>query len=480
MKRPLPLALAFYLVATFLHFASLPILVTWDGHQYLDLADVLGSERFPGDWRLLRTPLLPLGLKLSFAVLGRNPLAAKLIPLSMAVMGCLVLASAVRRVAGEWAAAASLVLLALYPTLVVFEHAVLTETGTFFFLALAIRLSLWTPETAVAAWKKALCLALAVAAGFYWRQTLLLLAPWFALLHVASARHLFRGRHGWRPAALQILLMILLPWGLARLWSSHFNPEELKRLNAIVLRSFVLRQAVIPPGDARVAHIRAEYMAAIQKAEQKGFLSGMPWGDAEKIADKFPIPEDGTRWFAAVIRQYPVRYAAAVGRSLIFFIGFDAAENEIRSYRSMVLSPDIRNSLIGPGPPRVMEQATRELSLSTGPGLLKRTLWLAGFPFDWLLIACNLATLGLLVAALVRRNYGLLAFSGTPVLFALFHAVVLMSINRLMVPVYPVTLACGVVAAFVGADFLRRKPSVDEPPHEEPRRSKGRRRRSKR
>lgn len=111
---------------------------------------------------------------------------------------------------------------------------------------------------------------------------------------------------------------------------------------------------------------------------------------------------------------------------------------------------------------------------------MKPMLWFLGFAFDGLLIACNLATLALLVFSLVRRDYRLLAFTGTPVLFALSHALVLMSINRLMVPIYPITLACGVVAAFKGVEFLRRRRSVDEPSHEEARRPETRRRRSKR
>ncbi|MBW8874374.1 MAG: glycosyltransferase family 39 protein [Acidobacteria bacterium] len=467
------LAGAVFLAVTFCHFVSLPILITWDGHDYIDLAGVLGSERFPRDWRLIRVPLFPCGLKLSFAVFGRGPLAAELVPLTMAVLGCLLLASSVRRVAGSRAASAVLVVLALYPTLIVYEHAILTETGSFFFLALALRLSLWQPATSSAAWKKAASLGLALGAGYCWRQTILMLAPWFALLHLLSLHPLFKvRRRGWI-AGLQALLVVALPWGVAHLWARQLDPQQLGGLNAIVLRSFVIRQAVIPPTDARVAQVRNEYQAAIAAAERQGFLSGIPWPQASPIADQVapPAPEEGAlRWFAAVVRQYPGRYAAAVGRSLLFCVGFDAAENEIRATRSLVLSPVARTALIAEGREPLAARHRREFAQSTEPGLLRRGLGWLGPIFDWLLIVCNLATAGMLAVSLARRDLSLLALSGTPVLFAVGHAVVLMSINRLMVPIYPITLACGLVALFRLGRLLwaarvsaRASASGDEP-----------------
>ncbi|HEX3556651.1 MAG TPA: glycosyltransferase family 39 protein [Thermoanaerobaculia bacterium] len=445
------LAGAVFLAVTFCHFVALPILITWDGHDYVDLAGVLGSARFPRDWRPIRAPLFPLGLKLSFAVFGRGPLAAELVPLAMAVLGCLLLASSVRRVAGSRAAAAVLAVLALYPTLIVYEHAVLTETGTFCFLALALRLSLWRPATSSAAWKKAASLGLALGAGYCWRQTILMLAPWFALLHLLPVRPLFKvGRRGWI-AGLQALLVAALPWGIAHLWARQLDPQQLARLNAIVLRSFVIRQAVIPPTDARVAQVRDKYQAAIAAAERQGFLSGIPWPQVGPIADQVapPAPEEGAlRWLATVVREYPGRYAAAVGRSLVFCVGFDAAENEIRATRDLVLSPTARTAQIAEGREPIAARHRREFAQSTEPGLVRRGLGWLGPIFDWIVIVCNLVTALLLVVSLVRRDLGLLALSGTPVLFAVGHAVALLSINRLMVPIYPITLACGLVALF--------------------------------
>jgi hypothetical protein len=77
---------------------------------------------------------------------------------------------------------------------------------------------------------------------------------------------------------------------------------------------------------------------------------------------------------------------------------------------------------------------------------LRRLLGRLIRPFQWLLIACNLAAVALLALSLLRRDLGLLALSGTAAVFALIHALLLLSIDRFMLPVYPVTLACGLVA----------------------------------
>jgi len=459
LRRPLPLAVAFFLAVTFGHFVALPILITWDGHDYIDLAGVLGSPRFPADWRLLRAPLFPLGLKASFLIFGRGPLAAELVPLTLAAAGCLLLASGIRRIAGERAAAAALALLAIYPALIAFEHAILTETGTFFFLALMIRLSLWVPETPGAAWKKALSLGLALAAGTYWRQSLLLLAPWIALLHLVSVR-----RRGLALAGGQAVLVMLLPWGLQQPWRAELGPERLSQLNAIVLRSFVVRQAVIPPEDSRMASVREPYRAAIARADP---LSGISWREIPGLAAGMAAPweQGGTlRWFAAIVRDHPGRYARAVGRTLLLFAGFHGAESEIEGDSDLVLSPVLQGSLIAEGRPLLTEKTRRDFALSSAPGLLRRLLGRLIRPFQWLLIACNLAAVVLLALSLLRRDLPMLALSGTAAVFALIHALPLLSIDRFMLPVYPVTLACGVVAL---REVWRLYTRLPEDPHVE-------------
>jgi 4-amino-4-deoxy-L-arabinose transferase-like glycosyltransferase len=449
--RPFALAAAFFLLVTAAHWIALPILVTWDGHEYLDLSDVLGSERFPHDWLWLRAPLFPFGLKLSFAIFGRNHLSATAVPLAMAVLGCFLVASCVRQVAGTWNASLSLVALAVYPTLITYEHALLTETGTLLFVALALRLALWKPETSSASWAKAVCLGFVLSAGYYWRQSILWLTPWFSLLHVLS-QHASRKRRA-LTAFLQVLLVLLLPWLLKTPWT-HFVAEG--NQNAYVVQAFAIKQELVPADDPTMARVAAEYREAIEKTEKLGSWSGLPWNQVSRLQAKVNGPSSSAVGFLVpLIARYPARYAAGVGRTLLFFAGFDGAENENNIYRTLVLSPALPDAKIEEGPAGISDRVRQDLFHKTTPGSLQQALWALCGTFDYALIVFNIATIALLAVAVRRRDYVLLAVSGTPVYFALVHAALLLSINRFMVPVYPFTLSLGIALA---ADLVRRLP----------------------
>jgi hypothetical protein len=103
----------------FAYVVSLPLGISYDGHIYIGLADILGTHRFPADWKpvrsdiLFRTPLFPSALKISFWVLGKQPLAP-IVVASAAGLGGIHVGS------GPRAALAS------------YENFVLTEKGKFF------------------------------------------------------------------------------------------------------------------------------------------------------------------------------------------------------------------------------------------------------------------------------------------------------------------------------------------------------------
>ena len=125
-----------------------------------------------------------------------------------------------------------------------------------------------------------------------------------------------------------------------------------------------------------------------------------------------------------------------------------------------MLSPAARDSLISPGRPGLEARIRRDFARPVTPGVLQAVLRRLARPFDGLAVVCNLATLALLAYALARRDRGLLVLSGTPVVFALVHAALLLSFHRFMLPVYPITLACGIVAVRrLGGRNGRRPPS---------------------
>ena len=69
------ISIALFALFTLAHILTVPVAISYDGFQYIDLAGVLFSSRFPHDWMYSRTPLYPLCLKASFGIFGQQPLA---------------------------------------------------------------------------------------------------------------------------------------------------------------------------------------------------------------------------------------------------------------------------------------------------------------------------------------------------------------------------------------------------------------------
>jgi hypothetical protein len=163
---------------------SLPVVVTFDGYWYAKLAEILGTARFGAEWDYLRTPLFPALLKLFFWLFGRQPLAVSALQMALGFSGIWLLGAALMRTHRTLEAAIVFPLLALFPTLVTYEHALLTEVGTFAFMALllyVVTAPISRPEWRVAG------IAGVLALGYYYRASFLYISPVVALVYAVGA-----------------------------------------------------------------------------------------------------------------------------------------------------------------------------------------------------------------------------------------------------------------------------------------------------
>jgi hypothetical protein len=455
MRRPAPdtfwLALAFCIAMAFVHLISLPIVVTYDGLGYIDMADVLGSARFPRDWLENRTPLYPALLKISFWLFGRQPLAAMFVGTSMAAAGIVILGFAIRRIAGSTAAAALMVLLSLFPTLIAYEHCILTEAGTFFFFAVLVAAALWIPLSRSALNWKTGALALALTVGFYWRQNLLALAPVLALVIVVDALRL-HWPAGWRERSLLLAraaCVIALPYLLSKPWDRYSDPAL---VTDITLKQGIVRQALLPPDDPVAAPCRAEYESAIADSMSGGnFYSGVAWRRLNAVSPKcfgqFSLRET-PRLFLSLVRKYPGRYLAGFGRTVLFFSGFPGSESDNRSYRDLVFSRTLNGSKISDGPEPLHTRISEQFRQNSTQSVVLRLLRALFMPYDLLVIASVFIGAGVLIWSLAVRDCPSFILSALPLWYLLCYAVFLVSIDRFMVPVYPVLISGSVVAVF--------------------------------
>ena len=436
-------AVLFVLLFALAHVVSLPMVITYDGLEYTDMAQILGSNRFPHDWYTNRTPLFPLALKVSLWMFGGQPLAPIVLGSTVGVIGILALGSVVRRMAGALAAAACVVLVSLSPTLVTYEHAVLTEAGSFCLLMLICRIAFQDPQNERGLWFRAALLALTFAAGYYWRQTILSLTP--AVAGVLFWREWAAGRLQERRhtvAALgRIAVIVFIPILTAQPWARYVQTSGLRDVS---LRQGMIRQALLPPEDPFVGNNAEFYMQAIRDSIRNGnYYSGMTWDRLTLVSERVfarPLPDGTPRFFLYLIRRYPSRYLNGLGRTLLLFAGVKGVESDNRAFRSDLLGRHESEFKIGPAPDRLRELVEKQYRNSTPsfPGSLLR--WAAPL-YDRMLVWASLLTLMGLAVALWRRDLQLLLFCGLPLTYILGYAVILVSIDRFMVPVYPMMIS---------------------------------------
>ena len=448
-RTALRLGLGVAAIFSLAHLLSLPVLVTFDGAEYVRLARAFGSHFF-AEWDFGRTPLYPLALRLSFWAFGLQPLAAMLPNVLFALGGLWATARVGREVAGARAAAAGVVTLALYPTFIAYQHAILTEVGSFGLLALLALALAWQPQDVR---RKTAAVAVVLVATFYFRPSSLLMALAAAGLYAldlwwrsdATAGLAARARTVLPHATLVLLVPVLLslPWN--RLSAAHGGRDYAGQQIVYGL----LKQAVLPPDDPFVAPAREAYEYALLKAQGDGRLDvgglrrEFHWAAFVRLEGESAQARQVLR---RAVAEHPGRFFAGVGRTLLLDLGVDSFDSENDTYVKGVVDEAATGAKLwvpqGQLPPEVaaaFEQPGGASALAAVVGALHR-------PWDWLLGLGALATVLGFVAAFRLRSTALLALTGVPLCWAVVHAFTLMASDRLVVPSHAfLVLNAGVV-----------------------------------
>ena len=418
---------------------SLPVVVTFDGYWYAKLAEILGTARFGAEWDYLRTPLFPALLKLFFWLFGRQPLAVSALQTALGFSGIWLLAAALRRLDRTLEAAILLPLLALFPTLVTYEHALLTEVGTFTLVALllyVVTAPMSRPEWRVAG------IAGVLALGYYFRASLLYISPVVALVYALGAfQQQAADCHPERRTHSRILagslIVMLAPVLIAYPWQS--NPRVSLR-NANVLLYGLVKQAVVPLNDPLWSNSQSLYAEAINQSLNHGEfpLGGVKdelvYAPVESLHDYAP---HATSVLVRAVLRYPRRYIAGCVRTALLFTEMYMPESDNAIFRTAVLSGG--GSVLTPHPPGFPPLDT-EMAQRPNPSLFGHFL-LAMAPLYDALVCCGLvATLALIVVGFWRRDAATLAFGIIPAAFLLLNIALLTSQDRTAAPVYPILL----------------------------------------
>ena len=439
--RAYALSFKLSLAACILQTVSVPILVTFDGYWYAKLADILGTARFSAEWDYLRVPLFPALLKISFLIFGRQALAVAVLQSVFGFGGIWLLAVALKRLGHEAQAAFVMLLLSFYPTLVSYEHALLTETGTFFFLAALLYL-LTAPVRSPL--RRAFALGCVITLGYYHRSSLLYLSPVVAAVYAFSlwtrdGRPMSVDQWSLRGRAGAVLTVGLLPVLLAYPWQR--DPRVSMRIGSVLFYGLI-KQAVIPLDDPLFGPAAEDYRKAVQRSlvnntlPLTGVQDQLIYRAQESL---YRYDSDAGAIFLREITSHPGSYLSALRRTLLLYSGVTAPDTDSGSF----IRPSVLNraeALIAPRPAG-FPPLDVELAQRTGKSLMARCLLIVAPIYDKLLFLSVLVSLALLTVGLFRRDAAQLAFAGIPLAFLFLNALVLNSQDRMVVPAYPVLLA---------------------------------------
>ncbi len=444
----LVLVLCAILVLTVLHFLGLPLLVTYDGHLYLDQALMLGEPRFWTDWHFLRTPILQLVTRLIFELVGVSSKSLIFINTIFGLIGIFCCYKIARFWASRRVATFSALVVALNPLLITYQHTYLTEAGSFAFVSLVTFLLLNAVESGFRV-RQLIWLGTAITIGYYFRPTLFMLSP-PALVCV----FLFAPKRNWLRVRAQALAVIFIlpfvatvPW---RMLGSSQHWEDTQIIFGLV------NQAVFPPDSPMLGSASEQYRASLERSLVNGSLTSTGIMDGEVYQFLGPLEPQARghseKWFMQVVSSYPWRYLSGVTRGALLFAGIPGQDSDNNVFLQRVMTSE--KSIILPGPANTQTWVEEHLLETVGSGLFRDFLTSLVSPYVWL-YRLGLLCLVIFVALSLFRIQPLLFALGAPTLwFLAYHALTLFSLDRMAVPVIPLVCTVPVVACAVLARIL--------------------------
>ncbi len=468
------LALIVFGMTTFVQLFSLPLIATYDGMEYVHLANLLFTHSFSSAWNYLRTPGFPSALKLAFFLGGEQPQAAMMVPVLAGAAGVLLTGSVVRTVAGNTAGAVTLAVLTFYPVLVCYQHMLLSETGIFFFLALLVWLLIrFREQTKRSAKAFPALLACGTALGYYWRPTIIYLSPVLALSYwlvaYLPAESLRPYREFWenlrrdRARAVSGFLIVALgPILLAYPWI-HLSNQHPSTAPLETITNGMYKQVLMPPDDPVNAPLRVQYGAIIRQDAPQGRLPLDGLSIAGEDRPQFIKHLSAIYIQAGLLRliaTHPGRYLAGVIRTFIYFLGVPHHrpddENWHFSQYVFQLWPLDQNFQHVPGWISSLKQF--EPKLYGGGAFIGKLFGVLGPLYTGFVLLSSLVSSWWFVAAFRGGNARGLIMAGIPLAFLFLHSLTMMAAARYAFPVYPLMMAnCITLASLAGRGWVNKR-----------------------
>jgi hypothetical protein len=367
----------------------------------------------------------------------------------LATAGVLGLGAALRRVAGDAAAALGMILVSLSPSLIAFEHHVLTEAGSFCLVALILAALVWPVKIPRCRWVQVLTLVLLLTAGYYFRQNILLLAPVVAVLYLARMwpqASAIAGKARARLIAIgQAIVILAVPYLASIPWQRYGDDAELAK---VMFSQTLFLQKLIPFDHPALGKHADYYRQAVELSKfQGGFYSGMRRDlYYEIVARTAPAMAGKYRQiFWECLRSHPERYRDAIGRTVAVFFGMPGALSECQRSCDSVMSPVViassKTNSVCEGPAELFAANRRDFRQAADASALMCFVWRTIPLYAYILPATMFLSLVGLLVGLLRRHWLLFCLAALPWAALAPYVLALLSVDRYAVPAQSVLFA---------------------------------------
>ena len=455
-RRALMISAAVAAVVHLIALGSVPLMVTPDGHDYINWAQSVmdGTGRW---FSPHRTPGYPFLLAAAFSVLGRGGAAVLVLNHLLAWGTCVLVSLTAVELGGPAFGLAAGLLFALEPWSLVWSTYALTETPAAFLAAAAAAAALLLRRGRTA---EAVLLGVLLSAGCLMRPALQVLVPFLAAAWLLRVDAPLRRRRVLAATLAAAFFAASSPW---LVYAGRRGVHGFARGSNWVLWYGTAFHGLLDPGYAAEPKALAAWKAAVGDGPATNDqLSRV----VESVGAYDDSAEDSAlgAWARASLLRRPIGYAKAGLYTLLWQLnagvaGKPAMYDEMRLLARrpfLAVEYPVAPNFQGAG----RFQNWEKFSMGWSGGVLAPYVlwWAESAPRGLPQIPLFLAALAAALWALARRDWGLAAFFAAPLALVAASCVLLMPVTRYGLPAW--TLWYPAAAWLAGRLARRKQPSA--------------------
>lgn len=439
---------------------KLPNVLTFDSQLYIDLSSVIFSDEFPERWDFIRTPIYPILLKVAFLFFGKNSLAISFLNSTLLFLGTILLSRIILAKSNYFYTGIFILATSFCPLLVLYTHVGLTELGTFFFLSICSYFAYFYTHNI----KQIFIFAIIVALAYYYRPTIYYYILFYMPFIYLVKTNFFQKKYAFSAKALKYafifavtLLIFIYPW-----------KNETKKSGRVkdMYSISVAKQGILPSYDPLIKPIEAKYIDAENNSFDAGGLTcqGIKGTIIFMLGShikKYAARKNINNVLLYAIKKYPFRYIKSVACTMLSLTYLSPEDGQVRLFTQMVLDNKEGHSIVLSGPENLKTDIKKHFQekvdkLSTRSiFIIKQITYL----YEQLIGSMFIFLPLVFIYSLLYREKIIFLLSGSILMLLALHSLILIPINRYMLPVYPFLIGTYIsfIHTFLKNHFVAKK-----------------------